>query len=89
VRRTAVLIDWGAKAGRSREPSANTLGALAALRRAALKAQREAIETVGSFPIWQDGKVVYVTEVQFSEEEQAQILGEAQVPDWEAVPSSN
>ncbi len=73
----------------NREPNADDLGALAALRRAAIKAQREAIETVGSFPIWQDGKVVYVTEVQVSEEEQAQILGEAQVPDWEAVPSSD
>ena len=48
----------------SLRPSEDTLGALAALRRAAFKAQRDAIATVGSFPIWKDGKVVYVTEVQ-------------------------
>ena len=52
-----------------REPSADSIAALHALLRAALKAQREAIETVGSFPIWRNGKVVYVTEVQFSEED--------------------
>jgi hypothetical protein len=45
-------------------PSDDTLGALAALRRAAFKAQRDAIATVGSFPTWKDGKVVHVTEVQ-------------------------
>ena len=47
----------------SREPSADTLAALAALRRAAVKARRRAIETTGSVPTWRDGKIVYETEV--------------------------
>ncbi len=51
------------------EPSADTLGAVAALRRAAIKAECEAIAMLGSFPAWQDGKVVYLTEVQYTEEE--------------------
>lgn len=50
-------------------PNADDVGALTAMRRAALKAQLEAIRDVGCFPIWQDGKVVYVTEVQFTEED--------------------
>ena len=41
----------------------DTLAALAALRRAAVKARRRAIETTGSVPVWKDGKVVYETEV--------------------------
>ena len=35
----------------------------AALRRAAIKARRRAIETTGSVPTWRDGKLVYDTEV--------------------------
>ena len=50
-------------------PNADDVGAQTAMRRAALKAQREAIRDVGCFPIWRDGKVVYVTEVQFTEED--------------------
>ena len=45
------------------EPSADALGALAAMRRAAIKARRRAIETTGSVPTWKDGKIVYETEV--------------------------
>ena len=75
-------------------PNADTIGALAALRRAALKAQREAIETVGSFPIWKDGKVVYVTEVQFNEEDIARAEAEERVrwglvPPHETIPASD
>ena len=39
------------------------LGMDAALRRAAIKARRRAIETTGSVPTWRDGKLVYDTEV--------------------------
>lgn len=35
----------------------------AAMRRAALKARKRAIETTGSVPTWRDGKIVYETEV--------------------------
>ncbi len=41
----------------------DSLAALAALRRAAVKARRQAIETTGSVPVWKDGKIVYETEV--------------------------
>ena len=34
-----------------------------ALRRAAVKARRRAIETTGSVPVWKDRKIVYETEV--------------------------
>ena len=37
--------------------------ALIAMRRAAIKARRRAIETTGSVPTWRDGKIVYDTEV--------------------------
>lgn len=57
-------------------PNADDVGAQTAMRRAALKAQREAIREVGSFPAWQDGKVVWVTEVQFSEEDIARVEAE-------------
>ncbi|MYC08107.1 MAG: hypothetical protein F4X57_13200 [Chloroflexi bacterium] len=35
----------------------------AAMRRAAIKARKRAIETTGSVPTWRDGKIVYDTEV--------------------------
>ena len=35
----------------------------AAMKRAAIKARRRAIETTGSVPTWRDGKLVYDTEV--------------------------
>lgn len=35
----------------------------AAMRRAAVKARKRAIETTGSVPTWRDGKIVYDTEV--------------------------
>ena len=35
----------------------------AAMRRAAIKARKRAIETTGSVPTWRDGKLVYDTEV--------------------------
>lgn len=38
-------------------------GAEAALRRAAIKARKRAIELTGSVPTWRDGKIVYDTEV--------------------------
>ena len=38
-------------------------GAEAALRRAAVKARKRAIETTGSVPVWKDGKIVYETQV--------------------------
>ena len=47
----------------SQEPSADSLAALAALRRAAVKARRQSIEVTGSVPTWRDGKIVYETEV--------------------------
>ncbi len=37
--------------------------ALIAMRRAAVKARRRAIETTGSVPTWRDGKMVRDTEV--------------------------
>ncbi len=46
-----------------RPRSARFIGAEAALRRAAIKARRRAIETTGSVPTWKDGKIVYETEV--------------------------
>ena len=39
------------------------VGADAAMLRAARKAQRRALETTGSFPVWRDGKIVYRTEL--------------------------
>lgn len=39
------------------------VGAEAALRRAAVKARKRAIETTGSVPVWKDGEIVYQTEV--------------------------
>lgn len=41
----------------------DSAGIMAALRRAAIKAQRRAIETAGSYAIHKDGKIVHVTEV--------------------------
>ena len=46
-----------------RPRSKDLIGAEAALRRAAVKARRRAIETTGSVPTWRDGKIVYDTEV--------------------------
>ena len=46
-----------------RPRSERFIGAEAALRRAAVKARRRAIETTGSVPTWKDGKIVYETEV--------------------------
>ena len=43
--------------------SADFIGAEKALRRAAIKARKRAIETTGSVPTWRDGKIVYDTEV--------------------------
>ena len=43
--------------------SADFIAAEKALRRAAIKARRRAIETTGSVPTWRDGKIVYDTEV--------------------------
>ena len=37
--------------------------ALVAMRRAAIKARRRAIETTGSVPTWRNGKIVYDTKV--------------------------
>ena len=45
------------------EPSADALAALAAMKRAAIKARRRAIALTGSVPTWRDGKIVYDTEV--------------------------
>ena len=41
----------------------HSAGIMAALKRAAIKAQRRAIETSGSVAIYRDGKIVHVTEV--------------------------
>ena len=38
-------------------------GIMAALERAAIKAQRRAIATTGSYAIYKDGKIVHVTEI--------------------------
>ena len=43
--------------------SASLVGAEAALKRAAIKARKRAIETSGSVAIFEDGKIVHVTEV--------------------------
>ncbi len=45
------------------ERPAHFVGAEAALRRAAIKARKRAIETTGSVPVWRDGEIVYETEV--------------------------
>ena len=45
------------------ERPAHFIGAEDALRRAAIKARKRAIETTGSVPTWRDGKIVYDTEV--------------------------
>ena len=62
-------------------PSSDSIGALAALRRAALKAQRQAIETDGFFAVWRDGKMVYATEV-LTTEEDIRALAEAEKKAW-------
>ena len=51
------------KKATKRPRSERFIGAEAALRRAAVKARRRAIETTGSVPTWKDGKIVYETEV--------------------------
>lgn len=51
------------KKATKRPRSERFIGAEAALRRAAVKARRRAIETTGSVPTWRDGKIVYDTEV--------------------------
>ena len=86
----------------SRRPSDDSFAALSALRRSAFKAQRDAIATVGSFPILQDGKVVYATEVQVPESEehltQKDVIAEyehdmadleSRAPEMEAVASED
>ena len=45
------------------ERSEYFLGMDAALRRAAIKARKRAIDTTGSVPTWRKGKLVYDTEV--------------------------
>ncbi len=44
-----------------RSLSADFIGAEKALRRAAIKARKRAIETTGSVPTWRDGEIVYDT----------------------------
>ena len=56
-------VDGTVQKHTSEKLSADSLAALAALRRAAVKARRRAIETTGSVPTWRDGKIVYETEV--------------------------
>ena len=48
-------------------------GALAALKRAAIKAQRRAIETSGSYAVYQDGKIVHVTKVMRLNEDESKV----------------
>ena len=45
--------------GSSQYINEDNAGALSALRRAAMKARRRALETSGSVAIWRDGKLVY------------------------------
>ncbi len=60
--------------------SSRFAGAEAALRRAAIKARHRALQTTGSYPIWENGEIVYVTEiVGFSDEEIREVLGESAV----------
>ncbi len=40
----------------------DSAGALAALRRASIKARLRALDVTGSVPMWRDGKVVYETD---------------------------
>ena len=47
----------------SEQLTPDSLAALAAMRRAAVKARRRSIEITGSVPVWKDGKIVYETEV--------------------------
>ncbi len=49
--------------GEYTERSDYFLGMDAALRRAAIKARRRAIDTTGSVSTWRDGEIVYDTEV--------------------------
>ncbi len=53
---------------RPRDP--DFVGAEAALKRAAIKARRRAIEVSGSVAIYRDGKIVHVTEVPDLNEEE-------------------
>ena len=45
--------------GCSQHINADNAGALAALRRAAIKARRRALDITGSVAIWRDGELVY------------------------------
>ena len=53
----------GVKKPTEEERSKYWAGVDAAMRRAAIKARRRAIETTGSVPTWRNGKIVYDTEV--------------------------
>ena len=48
---------------KKRSLSADMLGAEAAMKRAAKKARKRAIENTGYVATWRDGKIVYDTEV--------------------------
>ncbi|MCY3544074.1 MAG: hypothetical protein OXH22_08535 [Chloroflexi bacterium] len=48
---------------KKRPLSADMLGAEAAMKRAAKKARKRAIENTGYVATWRDGKIVYDTEV--------------------------
>ena len=41
----------------------DSVGIMAALKRAAIQAQRRAIETAGSYAVYKDGRIIRVTEV--------------------------
>jgi hypothetical protein len=60
--------------------SSRFAGAEAAMHRAAIKARHRALQTTGSYPIWENGEIVYVTEiVGYSDEEIREVLGESAV----------
>ena len=54
---------YGVQKPTEEERSKYWAGVDAAMRRAAIKARRRAIETTGSVPTWRNGELVYDTEV--------------------------
>ena len=57
------IVDEKHDKQKKRQRPADSIAAEAALRRAAIKARKRAIEMTGSVPTWRDGKIVYDTEV--------------------------
>ena len=54
-----MIDNKGVEAGPPVDPDIDNAGAMAALRRASIKARRRALRVSGSVPMWRDGKVVH------------------------------